>query len=95
MPGARWQEHRLLEGRSRRVERESRWGRTQGGKPERGEAAAGSSEPGPYQASRAFLVSGQAQQGFSGFFSSRASPEPLPSQLAAATEDMAGSSRHP
>lgn len=63
--------------------------------PGHGGAAAGSSGPGPYQASRAFLVSGQAQQGFSGFFSSRASAAPLPSQLAAATEDMAGSSRLP
>lgn len=47
---------------------------------------------GPHQASRAFLVSGQAQQAFSGFFSPRASPSPLASQLAAATVDMASGS---
>lgn len=92
IPGARWQGHKLLGGRSGR---ESRRGRAHtAGNGER-PGAAGSSGPGPYQASRAFLVSGQAQQGFSGFFASPASPDPLPSQLAAATEDMAGSCRYP
>lgn len=91
--GARWQGHKLLEGKkSRRGRAHTPAGR---GNARERRGRRGELGPGPYQASRAFLVSGQAQQGFSGFFSSRASPAPLPSQLAAATEDMAGSFRHP
>lgn len=78
-------------GRGTGPEREGGDGGGAGHTPGKGKARARrGAGAGPYQASRAFLVSGQAQQGFSGFF---ASPASLPSQLAAATEDMAGGSR--